>query len=122
MSAWERAVDRAHEILSDDTPSLVKQLCDAPAPATGRVMIRYGDPGPYYPSRPIPRGAVVGVDDLLGGVPSTRPAPRVERHVPVRGREIGGIHYVRTEDVVALLRANGVLPKAIASLMTRCPR
>lgn len=50
---------------------------------------------------------------------SATTTPVQEKAVPLRGRTLHGNFYVRVDDVVALLEANRVLPKATRLLKAR---
>lgn len=56
-------------------------------------------------------------DGFLGGAP--KPEPKPEKGVQLHGKQIGGVYYVRADDVVALLEINDVLPKARGLIKTR---
>lgn len=45
--------------------------------------------------------------------------PKAEKGVPLHGKEIGGVFYVRADDVAALLEINGLLPKTVDLLRKR---
>lgn len=60
-------------------------------------------------------------EDLFGGAnPPRNPlGPKPEKGVQLHGKEIGGVFYVRADDVAALLEVNGVLPQTSAALRKR---
>ena len=60
--------------------------------------------------------------DIFGDADGAQQPPRPEKGVPLRGKDIDGVFYVRVDDVVALLELNKVLPKAAGLLKTRCQR
>lgn len=59
-------------------------------------------------------------EDIFGSAfrpPTSKPQPpKPEKGVQIRGQKIDGVFYVRAEDVVALLEANGALPGIAAKL------
>lgn len=57
-------------------------------------------------------------DDLFGNgfKPTGSAKQKPEKGVQIRGQKVEGVFYVRAEDVVALLEANGVLPGITAKL------
>jgi hypothetical protein len=56
-------------------------------------------------------------EELFGeGWTTVRPAAKPEKGVQLHGKQIGGVFYVRADDVASLLEVNGVLPGVVDKL------
>lgn len=59
------------------------------------------------------------INDLFGEPSRPERKPRPEKGVQLHGKQIGGVFYIRADDVAALLELNGVLPGTAAALRKR---